>query len=62
MTIEDYQVLMQEDKTFYRIHFVPRNTPGKPRLPLGAGEGGRIELLYAVDKKSYKVVQSAGGG
>lgn len=62
ITVEDYLVLMQEDKTFYRIHFVPRDSPGKPKLPLGIGIGGRLETLYAVDKKSYKVVQRAAGG
>jgi len=62
ITVEDYLVLLQEDKKFYRVHFVPRNTPGKPSLPLGAGSGGRVEMLYAVDKKSFKILQRAHGG
>jgi hypothetical protein len=61
ITVENYTVLLQEDRKFYRMHFVPRDTRGKPRLPIGGDVGGRIEMLNAVDKRTFKMIQRAHG-
>ena len=61
VTLADFEVLLQEDKRFFRVHFVPKTDDGKTKHSLGSG-GARSEILYAVDKKSYKVLMGLSGG
>ncbi len=60
LDVDQFKVLLKEEPKFFRIHFVPKRVAGK-NDHLGSG-GARADMMYAVDKTTYKVFFAGGGG
>jgi len=56
--LENYRVIFNEGKSYYSVHFLNRLLPGEKNVVLGGESRLGREVLYKVDKKTFRIIQA----